>query len=154
MEDAVSLATCLGVAGKTDVPWATRVHNKLRLVPILLRKILLNLSCTSDTLCHRFERVSCLQLLGVLNHEMRNRSANADVSQTKPIGILSSWIWKHDPERYVIQNYEKAKAHLTSGSEFANTNIPRGHVYRPWTIDMVLKAKEKGENALDGEWDD
>lgn len=34
MEDAVSLAACLQIAGKENVPWATRVHNKLRLVAI------------------------------------------------------------------------------------------------------------------------
>ncbi|OKL62091.1 hypothetical protein UA08_02977 [Talaromyces atroroseus] len=131
MEDAVSLAACLRIAGKENVPWATRVHNKLR-----------------------FERVSCLQLLGILNHEMRNRSANASASQTKPIGILGSWIWKHDPEQYAIENYEKALANLTSGVEFVNTNIPPGHVCRPWTIDEVLKAKETGkEVVLDGDWD-
>lgn len=32
MEDAVSLATCLQLAGKDNVPMATRVHNKLRSV--------------------------------------------------------------------------------------------------------------------------
>lgn len=34
MEDAVSLAACLRLAGKDNVPWATRVHNKLRLVTL------------------------------------------------------------------------------------------------------------------------
>ncbi|KAJ5637812.1 hypothetical protein N7490_007691 [Penicillium lividum] len=75
MEDAISLATCLQIAGKDNVPWANRVHNKLR-----------------------FERVACLQLLGVLNHEIRNRSANAKVSQTKPVGLLvHSHIWPVGP---------------------------------------------------------
>lgn len=152
MEDAVSLATCLQIAGKENVPSAIRVHNKLRLVTIRNHyDILKFISCLMS---YRFERVSCLQLLGVLNHEMRNRSANANISQTKPIGILGSWIWKHDPEQYAIENYEKALAHLETGSEFRNTNIPPGHVCRPWTIDEVLKAKEAGkEIVLDGDWD-
>lgn len=30
MEDAVSLATCLRVAGREGIPWATKVHTKLR----------------------------------------------------------------------------------------------------------------------------
>ncbi|RMZ90293.1 hypothetical protein DV736_g2481, partial [Chaetothyriales sp. CBS 134916] len=30
MEDAVSLVTCLSIAGKDDLAWATRVHNLLR----------------------------------------------------------------------------------------------------------------------------
>ena len=32
MEDAYSLAACLKIAGKKDVPLATKVHNKLRYV--------------------------------------------------------------------------------------------------------------------------
>ncbi len=32
MEDAISLATCLQLAGKSNVGWATRIHNKLRFV--------------------------------------------------------------------------------------------------------------------------
>ena len=30
MEDGISLAACLQIAGKDNVAWATRVHNKLR----------------------------------------------------------------------------------------------------------------------------
>jgi 2-polyprenyl-6-methoxyphenol hydroxylase-like FAD-dependent oxidoreductase len=32
IEDAVSIAACLGLAGKDNVPWASKVHSKLRLV--------------------------------------------------------------------------------------------------------------------------
>ena len=32
IEDAISLATCLQIAGKSNVPWAVNVHNKLRYV--------------------------------------------------------------------------------------------------------------------------
>ncbi|KAJ5777658.1 hypothetical protein N7520_000904 [Penicillium odoratum] len=117
MEDAISLATCLHIAGKDNVPWATR-------------------------------------LLGVLNHEIRNRSANAKVSQTKPVGLLGTWIWQHDPEQYAIENYTSALAHLAGGSAFHNTNIPPGYVYQPWTIDGLLKALEMGEEiVLDGDWE-
>ena len=30
MEDGFSIATCLQLGGKSNIPWATRVHNKLR----------------------------------------------------------------------------------------------------------------------------
>jgi hypothetical protein len=30
MEDAISLATCLQIAGKSNIKWATMIHNKLR----------------------------------------------------------------------------------------------------------------------------
>jgi hypothetical protein len=44
MEDAVSLAACLRLAGKDNVPWATRVHNKLRLATLSLRSYKCNLT--------------------------------------------------------------------------------------------------------------
>jgi 2-polyprenyl-6-methoxyphenol hydroxylase-like FAD-dependent oxidoreductase len=30
MEDAISLATCLQIGGKSSINWATKIHNKLR----------------------------------------------------------------------------------------------------------------------------
>jgi hypothetical protein len=103
---------------------------------------------------YRFERVACLQKAGIVNHELRNRSSNADVSQTKPVGLLGSWIWSHDPERYAIDNYDSVLAHLMVGAPFKSTNIPPGHVYKPWTIDELLQAKDSGkEIELDGDWD-
>ncbi|KAJ5733861.1 hypothetical protein N7493_002647 [Penicillium malachiteum] len=131
MEDAASIAACLHMAGKENIPWATRVHNKLR-----------------------FERVSCLQLLGVVNQELRQRSVNAQPSQTKPVGLLGAWIWEHDPEQYAIENYEKAMKNLTDGCPFQNNNTPRGYNYRPWSLDELLKDKEMGnEIVLEGDWE-
>ena len=50
LEDAISLATCISIAGKKEkVLEATRVHNLLR-----------------------FERCSCLQAFGVVNREKQN----------------------------------------------------------------------------------
>ncbi|CAK3780050.1 FAD NAD(P)-binding domain-containing [Lecanosticta acicola] len=130
MEDAVSLATCLRMAGKENIPWATRVHNKLR-----------------------FERVSILQLLGVLNQQLRNKTAHADESQTKPIGILGSWIWRHDPEAYARENFFQAWAALRDdgGQGFENTNIPPGYTYQAWSIDEILAGKKRME--MEGDWD-
>lgn len=85
---------------------------------------------------------------------MRTRSADAQASQAKPVGLLGAWIWKHDPEQYAIDNYNKALAHLTSGSPFHNTNTPPGYVPKPWSIDELLKAKESGEGfPLEGDWE-
>jgi len=85
---------------------------------------------------------------------MRQRSSNAQASQAKPVGLLGSWIWQHDPELYAIENYSKALDNLVNGSPFRNTNIPAGYVYQPWTIDEVLKAMEMGEEiVLDGDWE-
>lgn len=148
MEDAISLAACLRIAGKDNVPWATRVHNKLRYVH--RHKALGEAESLTR---HRFERVACLQKLGVINHDLRNRSSN-DTASTKPVGLLGSWIWSHNPERYAFENYDKVLAHLMEGTSFQNTNFPPGHVYKPWTIDELLQAKESGkEIGLDWDWE-
>ena len=102
----------------------------------------------------RFERVACLQKLGVINHQLRHLSANAQAEQARPFGLLAAWIWEHDPELYTIESYDGALAHVVHGATFNNTNIPPGHVYRPWTIDQLLQAKENGEEiVLDGDWE-
>lgn len=103
----------------------------------------------------RFERVSCLQLLGILNQETRHLSANGKAStvHTKLIGLMAAWIWRHNPERYAIENYEAARAHLEDGKPFQNSNIPPGYVYKPWTIDEMLRATAAGELHLDGDWE-
>ncbi|GJN71741.1 hypothetical protein PLICBS_005809 [Purpureocillium lilacinum] len=50
VEDAVSIAKCLSIAGKGGVEWATRVSNLLR-----------------------FERVSCLQAFGIYNQASKKK---------------------------------------------------------------------------------
>lgn len=130
LEDAISLAACLHKAGSKDnIPQATRVHNLLR-----------------------FERVSCLQASGVVNLDARNTKKH-DQGENKYQIKLGSWIVDHDPEAYAEESYEAALAHLEKGTPFKNTNTPPGMVYKPWTIDGLLKAKENGEpTILDADW--
>ncbi|CAJ2505209.1 Uu.00g126030.m01.CDS01 [Anthostomella pinea] len=133
MEDAISLAACLAMAGsKENVPDAIRMHNLLR-----------------------FERVSCLQAFGVLNRQKNTSERKQDGSDAKQKQVhIGRWILEHDPEQYVVDNYEKALECLRDGGEWENTNIPPGLVYRPWTIDGLLEAQAKGEpTVLDGDWD-
>jgi hypothetical protein len=93
--------------------------------------------------------------LGIVNQESRHRAVTSkSVNQSKSQGLLGTWIWRHDPEQYATENYEKALIHLTEGSPFSNTNIPSGHIYQPWTIDELLSASERGEEiVLDGDWE-
>jgi len=138
MEDAISLGTCISMSAaegnaKEKVPEATRVHNLLR-----------------------FERVSCLQAFGVQNR--KKIRADHSSQQTKGGGgnimRMGKWILAHDPEDYALQNYHKALAHLLDQTPFQNTNTPPGLVYRPWTIESLLDAHEKGEaTILDGNWE-
>ncbi|WPH01967.1 FAD-dependent monooxygenase mdpD [Acrodontium crateriforme] len=148
IEDAVSLAACIHCAGrKANIPHATRIHNLLR-----------------------FERVSCLQALGVANQaKMKTKTAPSrpqpqhengkvngdDTVDKKGLKLhLGKWIIEHEPEQYAYDNYAAAARHLSQGSEFKNTNTPPGMVYRPWTIDTLLEAQARGEpTVLDGDWE-
>jgi 2-polyprenyl-6-methoxyphenol hydroxylase-like FAD-dependent oxidoreductase len=65
LEDAVSLATCLSIAGsKEKIPDATRVHNLLR-----------------------FERVSYLQAFGVMNRQKQNTSKSGEDGKKKILHV-------------------------------------------------------------------
>jgi hypothetical protein len=62
-------------------------------------------------------------------------------------------MWRHDPEKYARDNYRAALAHLQTGADFVNTNIPRGHVHEDWTVDELMAKIEKGEPIeFDGDW--
>ena len=132
MEDAVSLAACVAKAGcKEKIPDATRVHNLLR-----------------------FERVSCLQAFGVVNQAKMSAKNSASNKTTKGGVHFGRWILTHNPEEYADQLYDEVLSHLKHGTPFQNTNIPPGLMYKPWTIDSLLLASERGEETiLDGDWD-
>ena len=132
IEDAVSLAACLDIAGKDNIPSAVRVHNLLR-----------------------FERVSCLHAFGVVNQQKVNTQFDDKSGDSKQVRVhLGRWIVEHDPEQYAYRNYDQALDHLVDGTPFQNTNTPPGHVYRPWTIDGLLEGQKRGEQTvLDGDWD-
>jgi len=66
---------------------------------------------------------------------------------------LGRWITDHDPQRYALENHEKAVDHVENNTPFRNTNVPPGFTYRPWTIDGLLEAQARGEpTILDGDW--
>ncbi|EED22801.1 monoxygenase, putative [Talaromyces stipitatus ATCC 10500] len=140
MEDAISLAKCLRIAGKDNIAEATRVHTKLR-----------------------FERVSCLQKVGIYNQATQYGQRGDDnqlTGELKPMpkylrALMAPWVVEHDPEEYAAEKYHEALAALKNGTPFQNTNIPRGHVYKPWNFEELLKVVEdEGEVELGGEWYD
>ncbi|KAJ4399524.1 hypothetical protein N0V91_009349 [Didymella pomorum] len=132
MEDAYSLAACLSVGGKRDVPLATKVHNRLR-----------------------FERVSCAQKLGFNNREIFHNTDWSDAAANTKVmkKMVGDWITYHDPEVYAYENYHKCAENLAQGTPFDNTNIPPGYTYRPWTVRELLGASDRGEVLKDeGDW--
>ncbi|KAG6020203.1 hypothetical protein E4U41_002924 [Claviceps citrina] len=65
------------------------------------------------------------------------------------------WLYRHDPEAYAYEKYGQAFAHLATGADFENTNLPPGHRFVPWTIEQIhddmLAGKRVGD-FLDGDW--
>ncbi|KAF4611337.1 hypothetical protein G7Y89_g15676 [Cudoniella acicularis] len=134
MEDAISIAACLQIGGRSNVAWATRVHNKLR-----------------------FHRVSLAQKQGIINLAAAHHTEwnTIDTDPSAVAAKLGSWIWKHDPEGYAYEKYGLAFRSLVDGDEeFENTNVPKGCVYEPWTVGELLRAMERGEKLLlgGGDW--
>ncbi|KAF7588222.1 hypothetical protein BBP40_006005 [Aspergillus hancockii] len=134
VEDAITLAACLGLAGGKGVPVAARVYNLLR-----------------------YERVSCAQKMSFVNSQLKTET-DWEAVWREPKRIRTRfprWIFGHDPEAYAGEMYERAERHLLLGEEFANTNIPPGHKFVPWTIEEVyrdIEAGRKVEDMLDGDW--
>ncbi|KAF4629075.1 hypothetical protein G7Y89_g9071 [Cudoniella acicularis] len=134
VEDAVCLATCLLLSSqqKLSIKQAVQIHTKLR-----------------------FERVSCCQLLGVVNQGTYH---NVDWEKIKENpGLLKAkygrWIWNHDPEVYAEENFSKARKWLESGEAYENVSVPKGYVYKEWNIEQVLKDQEEGRGVeLVGDW--
>lgn len=62
------------------------------------------------------------------------------------------WIRSHDAEAYAYSNYDKVLDHLINDTPFENTDVPRGYVYRPWTIDDLQVQRNKGKIELQGDW--
>ncbi|KJZ71296.1 hypothetical protein HIM_09306 [Hirsutella minnesotensis 3608] len=93
----------------------------------------------------RFERVSCLQAYGIYNQAIRKKGG--------AMGEFGRWLIGHDPEAYAASKYDEALRHLQHGEPFKNTNTPPGMIYKPWTIETLVKDKEKGvATVLDGDW--
>ncbi|KAL7625939.1 hypothetical protein AAE478_002708 [Parahypoxylon ruwenzoriense] len=138
IEDAVSLATCLQIAGKQNVPEAVRTHVRFR-----------------------FIRCSCAQKMGFSNAELLQHTnwekvkANPKLAQPK----LPSWVWKHDPENYAYENYEKMVDTIRKGIPFDQVdtvppNYPPGYKYEPWNIDdMIRDVKTSTVDMGSGNWD-
>lgn len=65
------------------------------------------------------------------------------------------WMWGHNPERYVVENFRKAREHVETGAPFENTNLPPGHKPETWTLEGEV-ANEKAGIVFDptnnGDW--
>lgn len=59
----------------------------------------------------------------------------------------------HDAEQYAYENFNDCVDHILNDVEFANTNIPEGHMYKAWTAQEMLDRSAAGEQIEDsGDW--
>jgi 2-polyprenyl-6-methoxyphenol hydroxylase-like FAD-dependent oxidoreductase len=135
LEDAVTLASCLQLAGVGNVALGTRVYNLLR-----------------------YERASCTQKVAFVNAQTLGHTTDWDDLRRDPEKArlrYPKWLFRHDPESYVYEKWAQASAHLVDGAEFRNTNIPPGHNFVHWNIQDIHKQMAEGkrvEDLLDGDW--
>ncbi|KAL4755972.1 uncharacterized protein BDW70DRAFT_166993 [Aspergillus foveolatus] len=123
IEDAVTLATCLQLAG--SAPLGARVYNLLR-----------------------YQRVSTTQKMAFVNSQLLNASTtdwDAIHKDSKQVRLrFPKWVFRHDPETYAYEKYKLAFAHLVAGAEFHNTNFPASHKF--------IAQGKRVEDILDGDW--
>jgi hypothetical protein len=102
-----------------------------------------------------FERTSCAQKQGFKNREKWEQ--DLDGATKDPFATAKSvgrWLYEHDAEQYVYDNWQACLNHMCSGATFKNTNIPPGYEYEPWTMESLMKTVENGQTAVDaGDWD-
>jgi hypothetical protein len=98
----------------------------------------------------RFIRNACAQKLGFSNAELLQETqwdkVKLDPRRAQP--KLPKWVWSHNPETYVYENYEKNVETMRKGIPFDESgippNYPPGYKYEPWTIDYIMDCMEKG----------
>lgn len=67
---------------------------------------------------------------------------------------VGRWLYEHDAEQYVYDNWNACVSHVMDGSPFENTNIPSGYKYEPWTMEALMETVKNGQTAGDvGDWD-
>ncbi|KAH9868908.1 hypothetical protein J1614_007983 [Plenodomus biglobosus] len=139
IEDAISIASCLQIGGKENIPQSVRVHIRFR-----------------------FIRNSCAQKLGFSNAELLQDTdwdkVKLDPRRAQP--KLPKWVWGHDPEAYAYENYEKSAASMKKGVDMKDEdsfepNYPKGYTYEPWSIEKVMEDMRAGKpiDLGPGDWE-
>jgi hypothetical protein len=156
IEDAISIASCLQIGGKENIPQSVRIHIRFRYqFPSSL--------CSFRSLRnHRFIRNSCAQKLGFSNAELLQDTdwdkVKLDPRRAQP--KLPKWVWGHDPEAYAYENYTKSAESLKKGidmkdEESFEPNYPRGYKYEPWSIEKIMDDMRAGKpiDLGPGDWE-
>lgn len=131
IEDATSIAACLQEGGKENIPEAVRAHVRFR-----------------------FVRNACAQKMGFANAELLQKTdwekVKFDPRKSSP--KLPKWVWSHDPEAHVHQNYAACVDGMKKGirvedDERIPPNFPPGYKYERWTIDDIMEDLHNGREV-------
>lgn len=139
IEDAVSLASCLQIGGRTEIPQSVRAHVRMR-----------------------FVRNACAQKLGFYNAQLLQETdwgrVKLDPRMAQP--KLPSWVWRHDPEEYAYEVYDRAVEGMEKGVSLEEVdgippNYPPGYRYKPWSIQQMARDMAEGKivDLGGGDWD-
>ncbi|ETS77146.1 hypothetical protein PFICI_11020 [Pestalotiopsis fici W106-1] len=132
MEDGASIAECLRLSDKAGPHLAAKVHELLR-----------------------FERVSLIQLMGLVNRANFHREGHEEAKQLQSRIVQGKWLWGHRSEEYAADNFARAAAHLISGVPFQNRNVPPGYVHEGWTLEDQIAREKQGivvDLTKNGDW--
>ena len=96
--------------------------------------------------------------MGFQNREKLHKTnwdaiGNSDAELDKLTRLAHSWVTRHDPEQYAIDNYDACAIHLLKGTPFKHTNSVPGHNFKLWTVKELLEASDRGAPVVDdGDW--
>lgn len=138
IEDAISLATCLQLGGRDNIPQSVRAHVRMR-----------------------FIRNACAQKLGFSNAELLQdtdwNKVKLDPRRAQP--KLPKWVFSHDPEAYAYENYDKVVESMRKGVPFDEDdsippNYPPGYKYEEWNIEQIMGDIRNGKpvDLGPGDW--
>lgn len=158
IEDAVSLASCLHIAGKENIQQAVRAHMRFRYA------LICPISSYIDGLNfrHRFVRVTCAQKIGFSNADLLQNTdwEKVKLDPRRAAPKLPKWVWSHDPEQYTYENYWTNIDSMNKGIRFEDDerispNYPPGYRYVPWDIEDIMRNVRNGKpiDLGPGDWD-
>ncbi|EPE37104.1 FAD/NAD(P)-binding protein [Glarea lozoyensis ATCC 20868] len=131
IEDAISLATCLQLGGKDNIPQAVNAHIRFR-----------------------FVRTACAQKIGFSNAELLQETKwdQVKLDPKKSVPKMPKWIWSHDPEIYAQENYAKSLESMKKGiphdaDDSIPPNYPPGYKFEPWSIEQIIEDKNNGRET-------
>jgi hypothetical protein len=104
----------------------------------------------------RYQRVTLVQRTGFTNRRELHKPTNELTKDPQDLLRQGKWIWTHNSEAYAAENFDKARAHLESGTPFQSTNLPVGHQYHDWTLKAEVEKEKLGivvpDLKLNGDW--